>query len=93
MAGIETVREQNSPNALTSANLKGSSNSQIASDEGQCVVFQLSGEEFAIDINNVKEIVRLPNITPIPRSPAFVSGICNLRGSVLPVIDTRLRFP
>lgn len=86
MAGIETVREQNSSNAGTA------SNAQLASDEGQCVVFQLSGEEFAIDINNVKEIVRLPNITPIPRSPAFVSGICNLRGSVLPVIDTRLRF-
>lgn len=94
MAGIETVREQNSQNAEASnANSAAtSSNSQMASDEGQCVVFQLSGEEFAIDINNVKEIVRLPNITPIPRSPAFVSGICNLRGSVLPVIDTRLRF-
>ncbi|MBF0201059.1 MAG: chemotaxis protein CheW, partial [Desulfamplus sp.] len=62
------------------------------SDEGQCVVFQLSEEEFAVDINRVKEIVRLPDITPIPRSPDFVSGICNLRGSVLPVIDTRCRF-
>lgn len=92
MAGIDTVREQNSSDGAISTNLKGSSDSRIASDDGQCVVFQLSGEEFAVDINNVKEIVRLPNITPIPRSPAFVSGICNLRGSVLPVIDTRLRF-
>ncbi len=95
MAGIDTVREQNPLNADTASNAQmsaSSNNSQISSDEGQCVVFQLSGEEFAVDINNVKEIVRLPNITPIPRSPAFVSGICNLRGSVLPVIDTRLRF-
>ena len=98
MAGIETVREQNLPNAsnmtpnMQAAGTQKVSNVQMTSDEGQCVVFQLSGEEFAIDINNVKEIVRLPNITPIPRSPAFVSGICNLRGSVLPVIDTRIRF-
>jgi len=61
-------------------------------DEGQLVVFSLADEEFGVDIHNVKEIVRLPDITPIPRSPAYVAGICNLRGMVLPVIDTRKRF-
>ncbi len=61
-------------------------------DEGQAVVFRLGDEEFGVDINSVKEIVRLPDITPIPRSPNYVYGICNLRGSVLPVIDTRMRF-
>lgn len=61
-------------------------------DETQCVVFRLLEEEFGVDINSVKEIVRLPDITPIPRSPDYVSGICNLRGNVLPVIDTRTRF-
>ncbi len=60
--------------------------------EGQMVVFRLSEEEFGVDINNVKEIVRLPDITPIPRSPNYVSGICNLRGNVLPVTDIRIRF-
>lgn len=60
--------------------------------EGQLVVFRLSDEEFGVNINNVKEIVRLPDITPIPRSPSYVSGICNLRGNVLPVIDGRRRF-
>jgi len=63
-----------------------------AADEGQLVVFRLADEEFGININNVKEIVRLPDITPIPRSPDYVAGICNLRGCVLPVIDTRARF-
>ncbi|MBN2010485.1 chemotaxis protein CheW [candidate division KSB1 bacterium] len=63
-----------------------------SSNEGQMVVFRLLEEEFGVDINNVKEIVRLPDITPIPRSPNYVSGICNLRGNVLPVIDTRIRF-
>jgi len=64
----------------------------LKSDEGQVVVFRLAEEEFGVDINNVKEIVRLPDITPIPRSPEYVAGICNLRGNVLPVIDTRNRF-
>ena len=61
-------------------------------DEGQLVVFNLNKEEFGVDINNVREIVRLPDITPIPCSPEYISGICNLRGNVLPVIDSRIRF-
>jgi purine-binding chemotaxis protein CheW len=61
-------------------------------DEGQLVVFRLFGEEFGIEIERVKEIVRPPEMTPIPRSPDYVAGICNLRGNVLPVIDTRIRF-
>jgi len=60
--------------------------------EGQLVVFALGEEEFGVNIHAVREIVRLPQITPIPRSPEYASGICNLRGSVLPVIDTRCRF-
>ena len=64
----------------------------LSIDEGQIVIFQLGEEEFGVDINNVKEIVRLPEITPVPRSPEYVAGICNLRGNVLPVIDTRKRF-
>jgi purine-binding chemotaxis protein CheW len=64
----------------------------VNSDEGQLVVFKLSKEEFGVDINNVREIVRLPDITPIPCSPEYISGICNLRGNVLPVIDSRIRF-
>lgn len=69
--------------------------SQEASNEvgeGQLVVFALGHEEFGVDIHAVREIVRLPEITPVPRSPGYVTGICNLRGNVLPVIDTRCRF-
>ncbi|MFH0730015.1 MAG: chemotaxis protein CheW [Pseudomonadota bacterium] len=82
MAGMEST------NKNTDAGQSGVTNA----DESQCVVFSLFNEEFGVDINNVKEIVRLPDITPIPRSPEYVSGICNLRGNVLPVIDTRIRF-
>ena len=64
----------------------------VESSEGQLVVFALGEEEFGVDIHAVREIVRLPEITPVPRSPEYASGICNLRGSVLPVIDTRCRF-
>ncbi len=82
MAGMKST------NNSTDAGLSGIT----SEDESQCVVFRLFNEEFGVDINDVKEIVRLPDITPIPRSPDYVSGICNLRGNVLPVIDTRTRF-
>jgi len=64
----------------------------LVSHEGQLVVFKLNNVEFGVDIHNVREIVRMPKVTPIPRSPDYVSGVCNLRGGVLPVIDTRIRF-
>ncbi len=64
----------------------------LDSAEGQLVVFALADEEFGVDINTVREIVRVPDITPIPQSPDYVAGICNLRGSVLPVINSRQRF-
>lgn len=65
---------------------------RVKTDDGQMVIFKLGNEEFGIDINNVKEIVRLPEVVPVPQSPSYVAGICNLRGNVLPVIDTRSRF-
>jgi len=64
----------------------------MVSQEGQLVVFKLNDVEFGVDIHNVREIVRLPEVTPIPKSPEYVSGVCNLRGGILPVIDTRIRF-
>ncbi|QTA88031.1 chemotaxis protein CheW [Desulfonema magnum] len=75
-----------------SENTQSSVLSSQLSDERQLVVFRLVEEEFGVEIENVKEIVRLPDITPVPRSPDYVAGICNLRGNVLPVIDTRTRF-
>lgn len=60
--------------------------------ECQLVTFLLDKDEFGVDIMDVKEIIRVPNITKIPNAPAYVEGACNLRGSVLPVIDGRTRF-
>ncbi len=58
----------------------------------QMVLFRLAQEQFALEINKVKEIVRLPATTKLPKSPAYIAGIANLRGNVLPIIDTRQRL-
>ncbi|MBK5941532.1 chemotaxis protein CheW [Halochromatium roseum] len=62
-------------------------------DEEQVVVFRLDKEEFGVPIASVQEIVRVPDeLTHVPKAPAFVEGVINLRGSVLPVIDQRRRL-
>lgn len=60
--------------------------------ELQLVIFKIGEEEFGVEINQVKEIVRLVPITPVPRSPAFVEGVVNLRGQILAVIDLAKRL-
>lgn len=62
-------------------------------DDEQVVVFRLDKEEFGVPIASVQEIVRVPDqLIHVPKAPAFVEGVINLRGSVLPVIDLRLRL-
>jgi purine-binding chemotaxis protein CheW len=61
-------------------------------DESQLVTFLLKDEEFGFDIMTVQEIIRLPKMAKVPRTPAYVDGIANLRGVVLPVVDMRTRF-
>lgn len=63
--------------------------------EFQLVVFSIGKEEFGVDIAQVREIVRLIAITPLPKSPAFIEGVVNLRGQVVAVIDLakRLNIP
>jgi len=57
--------------------------------ERQLVTFLLGEDEFGVDIMNVKEIIRVPDITRVPNAPSYVEGACNLRGNVLPIIDGR----
>ena len=56
------------------------------------LTFQLGEELFAANVGKVLEILEIPKITKVPRSPDFMRGVINLRGSVLPVIDTRSKF-
>ena len=58
----------------------------------QLVTFQLGAEQYGIDIMEVDGIVREENIRPIPNAPAYVEGIFNLRGSIIPVINLHRRF-
>lgn len=60
--------------------------------ERQLVTFHLGNDEFGADIMNIKEIVRVSEITKVPNAPLYVEGVCNLRGNVLPIIDGRARF-
>lgn len=54
--------------------------------------FLLDGEYFAVNVAKVIEILEVPNITKIPRAPEYMTGVINLRGSVLPIVDTRIKF-
>ena len=67
-------------------------NSASAAEIAQYLTFQLSGEMYAVGILNVKEIIEYGQLTEIPMMPAFIRGVINLRGSVVPVIDLAARF-
>lgn len=59
---------------------------------GKYLTFTLQGESYGIDVLQVREIIRLTNITTVPQMPAYVRGVINLRGKIIPVVDLRLRF-
>jgi purine-binding chemotaxis protein CheW len=56
------------------------------------LTFNLDDELFAVDVAKVREVLDYTNITKIPRTPEYMRGVINLRGSVVPVIDLRLKF-
>lgn len=58
----------------------------------QLVCFKLAEEQYALDIISVHEVIRWQKITPVPQMPAFVLGVVNIRGSVVPVFDLRVKF-
>lgn len=63
-----------------------------AARTGQYLSFWLGDEAFALDIRNVREIIQHGPMTSVPLMPAFVRGVINLRGAVVPVIDLNARF-
>jgi len=60
--------------------------------EYQLVVFKIGDEEFGVDIAQVREIVRLLEITYMPKAPAFIEGVVNLRGQIVAIIDLAKRL-
>lgn len=60
--------------------------------EIQVACFSLQDDLYAVDIMRIKEIIRPQKLTSLPKSPPFIDGVINLRGSVIPVVDLRKRF-
>jgi len=60
--------------------------------EGKYLTFALADEQYGIDILKIKEIIGMMDVTSVPQTPAYVKGVINLRGKVIPVIDLRLKF-
>jgi len=63
-----------------------------AQRELQTVVFRLGNEYYGIDIFRVNEIIRMRDITPVPRTEPHILGLVNLRGKTIPVVDIRIRM-
>ena len=61
-------------------------------DATQYLTFLLAGEEYAIGALRVKEIIEYATVTTVPGTPAYVRGVINLRGSVVPVLDLAVKF-
>jgi purine-binding chemotaxis protein CheW len=66
----------------------------VATIEGttQYLTYKLGDETFALDISKVREVLDFTTVTKVPRTPEFMRGVINLRGSVVPVVDLRLKF-
>lgn len=64
----------------------------VVEETVQFVTFQVGSEEYGLDIDSITEVVRPLKITPLPKMPAFIEGVINLRGVIIPVVDLRNRF-
>jgi purine-binding chemotaxis protein CheW len=62
------------------------------SETTQYLTYKLGEEVFALDIAKVREVLDFTTVTKVPRTPEFMRGVINLRGSVVPVVDLRLKF-
>ena len=58
----------------------------------QYIIFKLNDEKFAANINHIASITEYASITPLPNGPAYVDGLLNLRGDIIPVVNLKKRF-
>jgi purine-binding chemotaxis protein CheW len=65
---------------------------RVAGETKSFLSFKLAEEHFTIPVMKIMEILEVPKITKVPQAPNFLVGVINLRGAVLPVIDTRIKF-
>ncbi|MGZ8423713.1 MAG: chemotaxis protein CheW [Candidatus Binatia bacterium] len=65
---------------------------EVCFDQTQYLTFHLAGEEYAVGILQVKEIITYGTLTKVPHTPASIRGVINLRGNVVPVVDLGVKF-
>jgi purine-binding chemotaxis protein CheW len=70
----------------------GADSTDAGRQGGKFLTFYLAGEEYGLEILKVQEIIGMMDVTPVPGTPAFISGVTNLRGKVIPIIDLRTKF-
>lgn len=95
LAADQLVRDDLTSTLLQASDGEGEDMANDAEDADfeQFLVFRLGDQTFGLPIAVVSEVTMLPaKLTPLPKAPAFVEGVMNLRGQVLPVIDQRRRF-
>jgi purine-binding chemotaxis protein CheW len=88
------TQQGNKRKLMASAVTEKPETSAAAADRraGKYLTFVLGREEFAIRVLRVREIMGIQDITAVPQTPAYVKGVINLRGKVIPVVDLRLKF-
>ena len=64
----------------------------VAEEQAQLVTFRIGAEDYGLDIESITEVIRPLKITPLPKMPAFIEGVINLRGVIIPIVDLRKRF-
>lgn len=64
----------------------------VQTADNQYLTFTLDGEQYAVEVAKVKEVLEFTELTKVPRTHDFMRGVINLRGSVVPVVDLRLKF-
>jgi purine-binding chemotaxis protein CheW len=72
--------------------LQTAPSSSTQSLTGKYLTVVLENEAYGIGVLKVREIIRMQKITPVPQMPAFVKGVINLRGRVIPIVDLRVKF-
>jgi purine-binding chemotaxis protein CheW len=69
------------------SNFKNKKKTNVQQEEQQFVVFSVGKEKFGVDVNQIKQVIPVMETTYIPNSSAFVKGVINLRGDIIPIID------
>ena len=96
LSGERLFRDEKVAHILADGRSEGEDMSQSEAareDDQRFLIFRLGEEEYGLPLASVDEVVRMPDrLTRVPKAPAFVEGVMNLRGKVVPIIDQRTRF-